>query len=272
MCKLLELSPSSYYRHLKRARAEGKPPLLAEIEQICGEFTSYGYRMVTEELKRRGYAVNHKRVYKLMRTHGLTKKRRRRFVKTTDSTHSYPRYPNLARGFRPSGPNQLWQADLTYIRLQWEFCYLACILDAFSRRVVGWALRATLHRELALAALRMALVRRLPQPGFIHHSDQGVQYAAEEYVALLGEHGAQISMSRTGNPYDNALAESFMATLKKEEVYLQEYLDLADAQHQIGHFIEDVYNRKRLHSSLGYRPPVEFEVEWAAKELLALGA
>jgi transposase InsO family protein len=272
MCALLGLSASSYYRYLGRPPAEGKPPLLAEIEKICTEFTSYGYRMVTKELQRRGHAVNHKRVYRLMRTHGLTKKRRRRFVRTTDSAHSYPRYPNLARGFAPSGPNQLWQADLTYIRLRWEFCYLACILDAFSRRVVGWALRSTLHRELALAALRMALVRRLPAPGFIHHSDQGVQYASEDYVALLGRHGAQISMSRTGNPYDNALAESFIATLKKEEVHLQEYQDLADAQRQIGHFIEDVYNRKRLHSSLGYVPPVEFEAEWAAMGSLAVGA
>jgi putative transposase len=229
MCALLGLSPSAYYRYLKRPSVEEKPAILAEIEKICAEFTSYGYRMVTKELHRRGHAVNHKRVYKLMKAHGLTKKRRRRFVKTTNSTHAYPRYPNLARGFTPTGPNQLWQADLTYIRLRWEFCYLACILDAFSRRVVGWALRSTLHRELALAALRMALVRRLPAPGFIHHSDQGVQYASEDYVALLGEHGARISMSRTGNPYDNALAESFLATLKKEEVYLQEYENLADA-------------------------------------------
>lgn len=272
MCELLGLSRSAYYRHLKRPPFEEKPAIPAEIEKICAEFTSYGYRMVTKELQRRGHAVNHKRVYQLMRTHGLTKKHRRRFVKTTDSDHSYPRYPNLARGVEPSGPNRLWQADITYIRLRWEFCYLACILDAFSRRVIGWALRTSLHRELALAALRMALVRRQPAPGFIHHSDQGVQYASEDYVALLAEHGAQISMSRTGNPYDNALAESFMATLKKEEVYLQEYENLADAQRQIGHFIEDVYNRKRLHSSLGYVPPVEFEVEWAARELLVVGA
>ena len=173
MCELLGLSPSSYYRYLGRPSVEENPVILAETQKICAEFTSYGYRMVTAELRRRGYAVNHKRVYKLMRTNGLTKKRRRRFVKTTDSDHSYPRYPNLARGFVPSGPNRLWQSDITYIRLRREFCYLACILDAFSRRVVGWALRSTLHRELALAALRMALVRRLPAPGFIHHSDQG---------------------------------------------------------------------------------------------------
>lgn len=272
MCVLLGFAPSAYYRYRSGPAAEAKPPLLATIEEIVEEFSGYGYRRVTRELRRRGYPVGHKRVLTVMRAAGLTQKRRRRYVKTTDSTHNLPRYPNRAKDLIPAGPDELWRADLTYIRLRREFCYLACVLDAFSRRVVGWALRSTLHRELALAALRMALVRRRPEPGLVHHTDQGVQYASEDYVALLREHGIQISMSRTGNPYDNALAESFMATLKKEEVYLQDYEDLGDAEYHIGHFIEDVYNRKRLHSSLGYLPPIEFEAEWTAQKLQAVGA
>jgi putative transposase len=272
MCALLDLSASDYYRYHSRPARESPSPLLLAIQKIVEEFSGYGYRRVTRELGRRGHSVNHKRVLKLMQDNGLTQKRRRRYVKTTDSEHGLPRYPNRAKGLVLISPDELWQADLTYIRLRREFCYLACILDAFSRRVVGWALRNTLHRELALAALRMALVCRQPGPGLIHHSDQGVQYACEDYVALLGRHGIEVSMSRTGNPYENALAESFMATLKKEEVHLQDYEDLADAHHHIGHFIEDVYNRKRLHSSLGYLPPVEFEAEWATKKLLAVGA
>ncbi len=218
---------------------------------------------MTAELRRRGWAVNHKRVYRLMRQDNLLCLRRK-FVLTTDSAHDRPVYPNLARGMTPSGRDQLWVADITYIRLQIEFIYLAVILDAFSRRVIGWALGSTLEDELTLAALRMALARRQPAPGVVHHSDRGVQYASRDYADLLRAHGICISMSRRGNPYDNALAESFLKTLKYEEVYRQDYRDLADAQRSIPHFLEQVYNQKRLHSALGYLPPVEFEATLAS--------
>jgi len=181
------------------------------------------------------------------------------FVRTTDSNHELRIYPNLARELKPSGLNQLWVADITYIRLLLEFVYLAVILDAFSRRVIGWALGRTLEAELAVAALRMAIGRGRVTPGLVHHSDRGVQYASKDYVELLTEHDILISMSRRGNPYDNAQAESFIKTLKYEEVYRNEYLNFADAGRRIGKFIESVYNQKRLHSALGYLPPAEFE-------------
>jgi putative transposase len=198
-------------------------------------------------------------VLRLMRADNLLCLRKRAFVRTTDSDHDLPVYPNLARELQVTGLNPLWVADITYIRLVLEFVYLAVILDAFSRRVIGWALGRTLEAELALAALQMAIGRRRVTPGLVHHSDRGVQYASKDYVALLTEHDILISMSRRGNPYDNAQAESFMKTLKYEEVYRTEYLDFADALRRIGKFIESVYNRKRLHSALGYLPPAEFE-------------
>ena len=185
--------------------------------------------------------------------------RRRSFVRTTDSGHKLPVYPNLAKELEVSGLNQLWVADITYIRLQYEFVYLAVILDAHSRRVIGWALGRTLEAELAVDALKMAIRRGRVEPGLIHHSDRGIQYASKAYTDLLNEHGIQISMSRRGNPYDNAKAESFMKTLKYEEVYRSEYRDFEEGRRLIGRFIESVYNQKRLHSALGYRPPVEFE-------------
>jgi len=185
--------------------------------------------------------------------------RRRAFVVTTDSRHNLPIYPNLAREIKPTARNQLWVADITYIRLRTEFVYLAVVLDAFSRRVIGWALGRTLEAELAVAALRMALIERQPSPGLVHHSDRGVQYASEDYTGMLKQHSATISMSRKGNPYDNAACESFMKTLKYEEVYRNEYRDFHDAGASIGEFIERVYNQKRLHSALGYLPPAEFE-------------
>jgi transposase InsO family protein len=198
-------------------------------------------------------------VYRLMREDNLLCLRKREFVVTTDSDHGLPVYPNLARAMTLTGLDQLWVADITYIRLLTEFVYLAVILDAFSRRVIGWALDRTLEDELTLAALRLALKRRGPKPGLVHHSDRGVQYASRDYTDLLRAHGIAISMSRKGNPYDNAVAESFMKTLKYEEVYREDYRDLAEAHASMGRFLEQVYNEKRLHSALGYLPPVEFE-------------
>jgi transposase InsO family protein len=229
------------------------------LQQIALEFPAYGYRRITAELQRGGFAVNHKHVLRLMRQDNLLCLRRKRFLVTTDSRHSLPVYPNLARAMTPQAVNQLWVADLTYIRLRTEFIYLAVLLDAYSRRVIGWALGRSLEAELTLSALRMALRQRKPAPGLVHHSDRGVQYACFAYTGLLKENGITISMSRTGNPYDSAQVESFIKTLKYEEVYRTEYRDLADAYVCIGEFLERVYNQRRLHSALGYVPPAEFE-------------
>lgn len=229
------------------------------IQKVAVEMPAYGYRRITAALQRAGWVVNHKRVLRLMRADNLLCLRRRAFVRTTDSEHGLRVYPNLARDMEVNGLNQLWVADITYIRLLLEFVYLAVILDAFSRRVIGWALGRTLEADLAVAALQMALGRGRVLPGLVHHSDQGVQYASGEYTALLTEHSILISMSRRGNPYDNAQAESFIKTLKYEEVYRTEYLDFADARRRLGKFIESIYNQQRLHSALGYLPPAEFE-------------
>jgi len=229
------------------------------IQKLAVEMPAYGYRRITAALRRGGWVVNHKRVLRLMRADNLLCLRRRAFVRTTDSNHRLRVYPNLARDMRVDGLNQLWVADITYIRLTLEFVYLAVILDAFSRRVIGWALGRTLEAELAVAALRLALAAGRVAPGLVHHSDQGVQYASGDYTELLTAHAILISMSRRGNPYDNAQAESFMKTLKYEEVYRTEYLDFADARRRIGKFLESIYNQKRLHSALGYLPPAEFE-------------
>jgi putative transposase len=260
MCQLGQVSRAGFYRSL-RAQPHEDPDLeLRDVMQrIALEFPSYGWPRMTRELERRGWVVNHKRVYRLMREDNLLCLRRRKFVVTTDSTHDLPVYPNLAREMTVNGVDQLWVADITYIRLQVEFVYLAVILDTFSRRVIGWALGRTLEDELTLEALRMALKRRNPAVGLVHHSDRGVQYASRDYTALLLEHGMRISMSRRGNPYDNALAESFIKTLKYEEVYRQEYRDLTEIRASIPRFLEQVYNQKRLHSALGYLPPAEFE-------------
>jgi transposase InsO family protein len=229
-----------------------------QMQKVVLESPAYGYRRITAELQKR-FEVNHKRVLRMMREDNLLCVRRRAFVVTTDSRHNLPVYPNLARGIEPAAINQLWVADITYIRLRTEFVYLAVVLDAFSRRVIGWALGRTLEAELAVAALRMALSERQPSPGLVHHSDRGVQYASHVYTDMLKQHQATISMSRKGNPYDNAACESFMKTLKQEEVYRNEYRDFDDACGSISEFLERVYNQKRLHSALGYLSPAEFE-------------
>lgn len=253
------LSRASYYRWLAPRAVPVEMELRDTMQQIAVEFPAYGYRRITAELKRRGWGVNRKHVLRLMRQDNLLCLRRRKFLLTTDSRHQLPVYPNLAREMTPTALNQLWVADITYIRLRVEFVYLAVLLDAFSRRVIGWALGRTLEAELTLSALRMALRQRKPLPGLVHHSDRGVQYACGDYADLLRQHEMRSSMSRKGNPYDNALAESFLKTLKYEQVYREEYRDLADAYASIGAFIEVVYNQRRLHSALGYLPPAEFE-------------
>lgn len=260
MCQVAEVSRASYYRSRQRPRPEdGDVDLRHEIQTIALQWPAYGRRRVTAELKRRGWEVNHKRVHRLMQEDNLLCLRQRRFILTTDSQHPHPVYPNRAADLELTGLNQLWVADITYIRLEQEFVYLAVVLDAHSRRVIGWALERTLEARLVVSALQMALAQRAPAPGLVHHSDRGVQYACREYTALLDQHGIAISMSRKGNPYDNARCESFMKTLKYEEVYRQEYRDLDEARSSIEHFVEQVYNHQRLHSALGYRPPAEFE-------------
>ncbi len=254
------LNRASYYRwRVPRLSSPVEMELRHELQRVSVESHAYGYRRITAELQRRGFQVNHKRVLRLMRADNLLCLRHKGFVHTTDSRHSLPVYPNLAREVTPTGVNQLWVADITYIRLRVEFVYLAVVLDVFSRRVVGWALGRTLRAELAVAALRMALAQCRPVPGLVHHSDRGVQYASQLYTALLKENGIGISMSRRGNPYDNAACESFMKTLKYEEVYRNDYRDINEAYSSMGEFLERVYNERRLHSALGYVPPAEFE-------------
>ncbi|MGA8026934.1 MAG: IS3 family transposase [Bryobacteraceae bacterium] len=254
------LSRAGFYRW--RTPREATPvemELRDKMQRVALESPAYGYRRITADLQRQGFEVNHKRVLRMMREDNLLCVRRRAFIVTTDSRHNLPVYPNLAREITPTAINQLWVADITYIRLRTEFVYLAVVLDAFSRRVIGWALGRTLEAELAITALRMALIERQPAPGLVHHSDRGVQYASHAYTEMLKQHHATISMSRKGNPYDNAACESFMKTLKQEEVYRNEYRDFQEAHSSIGEFLERVYNQKRLHSALGYRPPAEFE-------------
>jgi putative transposase len=273
MCTLAGVSRAGYYRAwaMSAPRAE-ETGVRDAIQRAAIANRHYGYRRITVVIGREGWAVNHKRVLRLMREDNLLCLRQRSFVPvTTDSNHGWRVVPNLARHMMPTGLDQLWVADITYIRLQEEFAYLAIVLDAFSRRVVGWALDTHLQASLATAALAMALVSRKPAPGsLIHHSDRGVQYACSDYTELLERHDIQPSMSRVGNPYDNAKAESFMKTLKHEEVDGRAYRNLRHARTAIGAFIEQVYNRQRLHSALAYRPPAEFEANfsprWTAKQ------
>src|SRR5262245_61752789 len=258
MVELGGVSRASFYRHPddhQRGRRHDGMDLRDAIQRIALEWPAYGRPRVTAELRRQGWVVNPKRVYRLMREDNLLCVRKRKYIVTTDSKHGHRIYPNLVPSLALTGVDQLWVADITYIRLREEFVYLAVILDAFSRRVIGWALDRTLEDELTLAALRMALSRRAVEPGLVHHSDRGSQYASGDYTELLKENGVQISMSRRANPWDNAVCESFMKTLKYEEVHRNEYRDLAEARSEIGTFLEKVYNRRRLHSALGYLPP-----------------
>jgi transposase InsO family protein len=270
-CALLSVSRSEYYQDQRPLVGPGGPTweqrLREAIEAIVLEWPRYGYRRVTAQLQREGWEVNHKRVLRLMQAEGWLCRRRRRGVRTTDSAHGLGAYPNLLanRGWqRLTAPNQAWVADLTYIRLPREFCYLAIVLDAFSRRVVGWNLAQSLEGRFALLALETALIERQPAAGWIHHSDRGVQYASDAYVARVQAAAGRLSMAAVGAPRENAQAESFMRTLKDEAVYLAEYATFQDALAGIGPFIDEVYNQKRLHSALGYRPPSEFEELFAA--------
>src|SRR5665213_704020 len=229
------------------------------MQKVALESPAYGYRRITAELQQPGFEVNHQRALRMMGEDNLLCMHQRAFVVATDSRHNLPIYPNLARTLTPAAINQLWVADITYIRLRTEFIYLSVVLDACSQRGIGSALSRPLEAEFAVAALRMALLEREPAPGLVHHSDRGVQYASLNYTGMLKQHQAIISMSRKGNPYDNAACESFMKTLKYEEVYRNEYRDFQEARVSIGEYLECVYNQKRLHSALGYLPPAEFE-------------
>jgi putative transposase len=264
LCLLAGLSRAGYYRHFEAsAPARADADLRDAMQRISLKHRHYGYRRITAQLRREGHVVNAKRVYRLMRDDNLLCLRSRPFVpRTTDSRHDYPIVPNLIRHLVPTGIDQIWVADITYIRLGEAFIYLAVILDAFSRKVIGWALDDHLEARLAIEALEMALADRNPAPdSLIHHSDRGVQYASNDYVARLSARGIAVSMSRVANPYDNAKAESFMKTLKAEEVNGKAYATLDEARRDIGRFIDTVYNSQRLHSALGYKPPAEFEAQ-----------
>ncbi len=266
LCALFQINRSWYLTRPSKQQVLARDVALRDaIEHIILELPGYGYRRVTEELHRRQWQVNHKRVLRIMRRESLLCHVKRRFTLTTDSQHSFQRYPNLLRERDVHAPNEVWVADITYICLPTTFVYLACMLDAFSRRCIGWELAPWLDTRLTLAALERALNERQPAPGLIHHSDHGVQYASSAYVERLQAAGAQMSMAAVGNPYDNAKAESFFKTLKYEEVYLKHDRTFAEAYANIVTFIEDVYNAKRLHSSLGYRPPIEFEELYAVE-------
>jgi putative transposase len=266
LCRVLDVNRAWYYAAQQRSPAPGATTTLAlreAIEAIILDFPGYGYRRVTYALARQGWHVNHKRVLQIMREEALLCRLKRQWTPTTDARHAQRRYPNLLKEQTVTALNQAWLADITYIRLPEGFVYLASVLDAYSRRCVGWALSREMTTALPLAALEQALAQRPLASGWIHHSDQGVQYASSAYVDRLHAAGAQISMAATGCPYENAQAERFFRTLKYEEVYLKQYQSLAEAEANLGEFIEVVYNTKRLHSSIGYVPPSEFEAAQA---------
>jgi transposase InsO family protein len=263
ICLVLDLPRSSAYYQSQKMADMG---LRQAIQRLAGDYPTYGYRRITAMLKREGWAVNHKRILRIMNEMGLTATQKRRKKRTTSSNHSYPRYPNLVKELAVVRPDQVWVSDITYIQLRYETVYLAVIMDVYTRAIRGWHLGRSLEQELTLTALRQALETHTPE---IHHSDQGVQYAATQYTDLLQQHGAQISMAATGKPEENGFAERLIRTIKEEEVELSEYSHYHDAYHRIGQFLEDVYTRKRIHSSLGYLTPAEFEAGWVSQQLKA---
>jgi putative transposase len=266
LCRLAGLPRATYYRHLNRhSREMVECELRDQLQRICLKHPFYGYRRVTAMLRRQGMVVNAKKVLKLMREDNLLAQRKAPFLKPpTDRPSAFLIVPNLVRGLVPSAPDQIWVADITYVHLARTFAYLAVILDAFSRKAVGWAFENTLDASLAISALENALQARKPAPGsLIHHSDRGVQYASIAYRQVLADRDITISMSRPGNPFDNAKAESFMKTLKAEEVNGKAFSDISDARRRIDSFIADIYNKERLHSALGYQSPLEFETAFA---------
>ena len=265
VCEFLELPRSSYYY---QSQKQPETEMIQDIKEITGKYVRYGTRRVTQELKRSpyDYCINRKRIQRIMRQEKLLRPQKLRKTRTTNSNHPYPRYLNLVNGLKTTYPDQVWASDITYVRLAKDFVYLAIVLDVFTRTIRGWCLDTSLGQELTLKALRMALADHVPG---IHHSDQGVQYAAHTYIDLLRKHGVKISMANPGKPEENGYAERLMRTLKEEEIDLSEYQDFYDAQKQIGHFIENVYMTKRIHSSLGYLTPVEFEAHWGSTQLVA---
>jgi putative transposase len=265
MCYVSGVSRAGYYRHLEQSEPEEADMLVrTAIQQVVIEHRHrYGYRRVAAELRRQGMVVNHKRVLRIMQSDNLLALRTRKFILTTNSSHDYQVYLNLAARMTLTGINQLWVADITYIRLRAEFVFLAVVMDRFSRKVIGWALERTLAARVAVSALQQAIERRQPPEGVVHHSDQGIQYACEEYRTVIEAHQLVPSMSRPANPYDNAFCESFIKTLKQEEIYCNQYRDFDELSTHVEEFIENYYNRQRLHSALGYRTPEE--IEQAAK-------
>jgi transposase InsO family protein len=264
VCSLLGVPRSGFYRAKATRPVQPEAEFVERIEAIVLEFSSDGSRRIAARLKKEGWAVGRKRVQRVMRERSLLCQIKRRWVRTTDSGHSLRRYPNLTRNVVATRVNQIWHSDITYIRLPRGFCYLATVLDSHSRKVVGWSMSLSIDAALVVAALKSAIESRKPPPGWIHHSDQGVQYACKGYVQAVGDSKGQLSMSSKATPYDNAKAESFFATLKKEEVYLDEYLTFDQAQARIGRYIDAIYNNKRLHSRLGYASPEEFEATMEA--------
>ena len=262
ICQVLDVARSTvYYEH----KLGDEQVLRAAVQSVCGVFPTYGSRRVAKQLRRSPYQmrVNRKRAQRIMREMGLQACVRQRKVRTTDSQHDYPRYPNLVKGVQAAYPDHIWVADITYVRLLWEWVYLAVIMDVYTRAIRGWQLSRSLDKQLTLTALRCALAERVPT---IHHSDQGSQYAATDYTDLLAGHHVRVSMAATGTPQDNGYAERLMRTIKEEEVYLSDYRNFEEAYTQIGHFIEDVYQTKRIHSALGYLTPVEFEAAWSLSQ------